>query len=202
MNLVDIFFITSIVLFMYLGGKRGFITELRGFTGLLLSLLVAIKFYDVAGAKLFVKYPRFSLSFAHVIAFVIIAIFTRVCVEIGIYFIQKMFSEDTINKINVLVGALLGFIQGFFILGVLTLTLTVFPMGGKIQKIQGSSVLFNHIRNVTVVVVEKIFSLVPQAENGLNSVLHRLEKDKNNSKQIKQEIKKRAKQHANNELQR
>jgi uncharacterized membrane protein required for colicin V production len=176
MHPIDILLLLGVFAFVFMGAKRGFAQELRGLTGLLLSFILALLYYQKLGFKIWEKAHGVSRTVCFVLAFVIIVLVVRLIIEIFIKVYEKSLGENAQSNLNRLLGGFLGFVQGLFFVGVLTLALSVLPIQDKLRNVREKSILFDHMTNAALTIVNKIFEIVPQSEKAFHAVLDKMEK--------------------------
>jgi uncharacterized membrane protein required for colicin V production len=176
MHLIDIILLLGVFAFVFMGAKRGFAQELRGLTGLLLSFILALLFYEKLGLRIWEKAHGVSKTVCFILAFIIIVLAVRLIIEIFIKVYEKSLGQNAQSNVNRLLGAFLGFVQGLFFVGVLTLALSVLPIQDKLKNAREKSILFDHMTNAALTIVNKIFEIVPQSEKAFHTVLDKIEK--------------------------
>ncbi|OGC09656.1 hypothetical protein A2V82_13410 [candidate division KSB1 bacterium RBG_16_48_16] len=176
MHPIDIFLLAGVFAFVFMGAKRGFVQELRGLTGLLVSFIFALLFYEKLGLKMWEKAQGVSKTVCFILAFIIIVLVVRLIIEMFIKVYEKSLGQNGQSNVNRLLGAFLGFVQGLFFVGVLTLALSVLPVQDKLKNVREKSLLFDHMTNAALTIVNKIFEIVPKSEKAFHTVLDKIEK--------------------------
>jgi len=176
MHWVDFLIVAGILFFVYTGAKRGLILELRGLTGLLIAFLGGLLFYQKVGLKLAAKAPGLPAAIISIIAFIVVVVCIRLLIEVFIILYEKAFGENVKATANKFFGALFGFLQGIFFIGILTLAVTVLPVDQKIKSVEDKSMLFKHMTKAAVFIIDYIFEFVPPAKTAMNNIIQQVEK--------------------------
>jgi len=131
MNWVDLIIILAVIGFTVSGYFKGFLRQLADFVGLLIALVLSVRFYTPLAGYLASKFST-SPNFAKVVSFFLIWIL----VQFIFYFTLQLFYPKIPEKIRKsLPNSILGVIPGFFwgvVFTAIFLTLFVaFPFDGK-----------------------------------------------------------------------
>ena len=113
MSLIDFLIIIVLTIFVAFGSKKGMIAEILGLTGWAVAVLVALRFMGKAGAIM----HRFAGGKFHEAIFIILGFFiilfgVRLAFQALTATFQKIFSQDTVTKVNKIGGAVFGFLEG------------------------------------------------------------------------------------------
>lgn len=175
MGIVDIVIILAIIIFTYLGARRGLVNELLGPTGWIVSFLVALAFCDFPASLLIERFPRLGI-FSTLVSIIAILFIVRILIQVLANYIHNMMGKKADSFANYFGGSVLGFIQGLFILSVLVLSIAVFPFKATIKSIDKDSVLYNHVAHFSVYIVETIAKYVPKTKTAVDALVNKLEK--------------------------
>lgn len=107
MNVLDWVILVSVLIFLYRGIKIGFVQQIFGLSGIILSLILAFHFYDKLGILL-ANWARISESLGNILAFVLLA----VSVSAVMTYLGSIWREHTaasaISIIDGIAGAFFG----------------------------------------------------------------------------------------------
>lgn len=168
--MLDIILLIVLLLSCFIGAKRGFIVQIIHLGSFLIALLVAYIYYKPLAQKfvLWVPYPGFTedatmtlvldtldvdRTFYRVIAFALIFFIVKLILQI----IGSMFDFLTylpiLGPINRLLGAILGFIEFYFIIFIGLYVFALLPLEA-IQNVLNQSILTGLILEHTPVVTQ------------------------------------------------
>ncbi|WP_107840739.1 CvpA family protein [Metasolibacillus meyeri] len=168
--MLDIILLVILFISCVIGAKRGFIVQLIHLGSFLIALLVAYIYYKPLAQKfvLWIPYPGFTenatmtlvldsldvdRTFYRVIAFALIFFVTKLVLQI----IGSMFDFLTylplLGSLNRLLGAVLGFIEFYFIIFIALYVLALLPLE-FIQSVLNKSILTSLILEHTPVITK------------------------------------------------
>ncbi|MBN2410415.1 CvpA family protein [candidate division KSB1 bacterium] len=176
MNTVDIVILVFLTVFVYLGARRGLIDEILGLTGWIIAVVCAIKFGGSLAAIISEKAPNLQMI-SSVLAALIILFGIRFAFLFFIKILKSSAPQITENNTNKVAGAFLGFLQGVFIVGILVLIFLLIPFGRNIKDSPKNSVLFPHMKKVSVFMVNTVANFIPQAQKPLSGLLEKIDED-------------------------
>lgn len=166
--MLDIIILIIFAASLIVGGKRGFVVQAINLFSFVIALIVAYIYYKPLAQKfvLWIPYPGFTedatmtlvldsldvdRTFYRVIAFAII-FFT---VKIALQIVGSMFDFLTylpiLGSINRILGAVLGFVEFYFLLFIALYVLALLPIEG-LQTILDSSILTGLILEHTPII--------------------------------------------------
>ncbi len=175
MNPVDLLILAALVLFVFIGAKRGMIEELLGLTGWIVAILMAIKFGSLIARLVLARVTSLPPTLASILGAAAVLIGVRVLFQVFSQLFQRMFGQDLQNSLNKLVGALFGFIKGAFFISIITLSIYVLPLNENIKALEHHSVLFGHMTKFAQVMVDWVIRMVPEIKEPLDQSLEKLE---------------------------
>jgi membrane protein required for colicin V production len=175
MNPVDLLILAALVLFVFIGAKRGMIEELLGLTGWIIAILMAIKFGSLIARLVLSRVPSLPPTLASILGAAAVLIGVRVLFQVFSQFFQRMFGDDLQNTLDKLIGAIFGFIKGAFFISILTLSIYVLPLNENIKAVEHQSVLFGHMTKFAQVMVDWVIRMVPEIKKPLDQSLEKLD---------------------------
>lgn len=130
MTILDLILIIIIVFFVASGWRFGLIITLGNVVGTIIGVLVAGHYFE-QGAEILDSIFLGNVNLARVVAFIVIFILASRLVGLVFYLIDKFFKVLTalpfLKSVNRLAGALVGFLEGALILGLVLLFIDKFP---------------------------------------------------------------------------
>tara|TARA_B100000029_G_C17563880_1_gene954405 strand:+ start:739 stop:1278 length:540 start_codon:yes stop_codon:yes gene_type:complete len=147
--------IGSIILYFTINGFRhGFIYEISKITSMVFGFIFAHKFHlDIAPF-----FEPYILNYNILIITSYLSIFFIVVMFINIIanFLTKFFDILLLGWLNKLVGSLLGFIKGIFIVCIIIFVLQIAPQT-IIQKLESDSILYQICNNVRINLISSMY---------------------------------------------
>jgi len=174
MNTVDIVILIILTIFVYFGARRGLIDEILGLTGWIIAVICAIKFGGSLAAIISEKAPNFQVI-SSVLAALIILFGIRFAFLFFIKILKTSASQVTENSLNKIAGAFLGFLQGVFITSIIVLIFLLIPFSKNIKNIQNNSVMFPHLKKVSIFIVNTVANFIPQTQSLLSGILEKID---------------------------
>ncbi len=176
MNTVDIVILVFLTVFVYFGARRGLIDEILGLTGWIIAIVCAIKFGGSLAVIISEKAPNLQMI-SSVLAALIILFGIRFAFLFFIKILKSSAPQITENSTNKIAGAFLGFLQGVFIAAILVLIFLLVPFGQNIKDSPKDSVLFPHMKKVSVFMVNTVANFIPRAKKPLEGLLEKIDED-------------------------
>lgn len=131
MNIWDIALLIVLALFIYKGARSGFVRIIGGFAGIIIGAWAAGQFYDTVAQKL-IEYFDFQIMTAIVIAFIAVFVVVNIVVGVMVNIVTKIFRFIPFATLtNRIIGALLGFLEGLLLLGLVIWVINLFPFNTK-----------------------------------------------------------------------
>ena len=147
--------IGSIVLYFTINGFRhGFIYEIAKITSMVLGFIFAHKFHlDITPF-----FEPYILNYNILIITSYLSIFFIVVMSINLIsnFLTKFFDILLLGWLNKLVGSLLGFIKGIFIVCIIIFVLQLAPQT-IIEKLESDSILYQICNNVRINIISSMY---------------------------------------------
>ena len=148
-NWVDILIMIIILLNVMVGIRRGIIRGIINFIGIIAAIFLAIFWFREVG-EFIDLHTALSREISNVIGFAIIFLGICLIARIIEIFLKKVFSLLFISWIDVLGGALLGFIRGSIMVGILLIIATFAPLPVSVKNQFESSFLANRFAIMTM----------------------------------------------------
>ncbi|SRR5690625_2787848 len=143
--MIDLVLFVLLILGFFIGLKRGFILQLFHLTGFIIAFLIAILYYKDLAARLelWIPYPRttddhfwnmitessfLEGAFYNGISFFAIFVIVKIIMQIVANMLDFVANLPILNGLNNLLGAILGFIETYFIMFVVLFILSLIPM--------------------------------------------------------------------------
>jgi membrane protein required for colicin V production len=171
MNYVDILVAVSVLVFLLLGFKDGFVRKLFGILALFVGFILATELMGTVG-KLIIDWFEFSPIFSYcfgffVVLFLVIIIFSLLYKWLG--------SKGTVLKtINRFFGAILGAAQGLLMASLVLLVLKFANLPSEETKRE--SLFYTDILNVAPKVFDYALSVVPDSKSFFEEIEKNLKK--------------------------
>jgi membrane protein required for colicin V production len=165
MNTLDFILIGIILLFAYLGFRRGFLQTLGSLLGIIVASIVAGRFYlwlgDLFGGSNFSKVLAFILVFA-----LIIKLISLVFWALGKIF-QVIAVIPFLQTFERVLGGVLGLTEGILILTVLTFFTTRYPFNDWLTSQMKDSVVVGILLAISYI----FLPLLPEGLKKLKSII-------------------------------
>ena len=166
-NAVDIAFLLVTVLFTIHGIRRGFIASITGITTLVVSVVLAIRFYGVVADFILAQW-ELSPLIANVAGFLVVLLVALVLLAFALTTIAGMLRPlrpflAPLIAVDHLLGAIPGFALGFIISVLLLTALRALPLSGTVQQAVEQSALNGYLTRATAVVLPQVETLFGQA---------------------------------------
>ena len=166
-NGIDAALLLVTALFTLHGIRRGFIGSITGVASLVVSVVLAIKFYPLA-ADLILGQWEVSALIANVVGFIGLLIVAQLLLAFALStiggmlrplrpFLAPLFAADR------LLGAIPGFALGFTISALLLTSVRALPLGGTVQQAVEQSALAGYLTRATAAALPQIETLFGQA---------------------------------------
>ncbi len=159
-NLLDIVFAILLCVFIFRGINSGIIREVGMIAALVLGLLCAYLFFQPV-AELFISW---GLKFAApVAAFIAVFAVTYLIVTIVTHFLKTLIDKIQLGSLDRIFGAALGFLEGFIIVYVLMVLITLQPFQGPKEMLDSSlakNIVDNNLYSLTAYLDEAYRRLV------------------------------------------
>ncbi len=160
MNAFDMIILAILAFFVVRGVLRGFLRETVGLVGLVLGLILAIRYLDVATALLgqIIAWPVSVLS---VVAFVIVFGTVVVLFQIVIAVLVKFLRAVRLRWVDRLAGGVVGLIKGGILAGALALVVSLLPLTGTTAQSRANSAFIPVMREVLPLTFNVVRGLWP-----------------------------------------
>jgi len=123
MNTIDIIVLIPIVYFGVMGFRNGFVRELFGVAGIVLSIFLTF-YYMHSLAEIIVSYGLVNAEFAPYISGIIIFIGTLATVQLIAWVIKKFLEKVYLSTANRILGSIFGILKSSIIISALLLLLS------------------------------------------------------------------------------
>ncbi|HPG41059.1 MAG TPA: CvpA family protein [bacterium] len=174
MNPTDLVIIAVILVFVYLGTKKGLIDEILGITGWIIAVICALKFAGVLGRFITAKIPQLQ-TISTVLAALVILFGIRYSFLLIIKMLKKSSPKISENSYNKVAGAFLGVLQGVLVIGLAVILFLVIPFGPNVKKLVDKSIFFPQMKKVSVFMVNTVANFIPQTRTTMDQVLAKMD---------------------------
>ncbi len=147
MNAFDLIILVILAFFVVRGVLRGFLRETFGLVGLVLGLILAIRYLDVA-TKLLGQIIAWPVSVLSVLAFVIVFGTVVVAFQVVIAVLVKFLRVVRLRWIDRFAGGAVGLVKGSILAGALALVVSLLPLTGTTAQARADSALVPVMRQV------------------------------------------------------
>ncbi|MBO8156407.1 MAG: CvpA family protein [Bacillaceae bacterium] len=173
--MVDLFIFILLIMGFFIGLRRGFIMQLMQLTGFIIAFIFAVIYFDDLAPllELWIPYPEISddsawavfvntlpleNAFYNAVAFAMLFFGVKILLQIVANMLDFIAELPILNSFNGVLGAVLGFIEVYFILFVILYFLALVPVT-YVQNLIDSSFLAAFIVEHTPVFSNQIKSL-------------------------------------------
>jgi uncharacterized protein YkwD len=145
-NPIDILLVVVILLSVLNGYRRGFVHGVLDLAGWILSLLAGLRFYHPLAAWLGPRIDVWPEVWDQPIAFVLVALFVGVLVQMIGYALLRRLPEDLDeSSLNRMFGVVPGFANGLIIVAILSALLLAVPLSEGVSERTRDSALANRL---------------------------------------------------------
>lgn len=155
--MIDLILLGILVLGVLIGLKRGFILQLFHLVGFIVSFIIAVIYFDNLAKKLnlWIPYPELpedatwaifldslplETAFYNGVAFALLFFGSKIILQIVASMLDFIADLPLLNSLNGLLGAILGFLETYFILFVILYILALAPLSFIQSAIDNSSI--------------------------------------------------------------
>ena len=166
-NAVDIALVIIAVLLTIHGMRRGFIALITGLASIVVSVVLAIRFYPLA-AGLILEQWELSPLLANGAGFLAILILSQIVLAVTLNIIAGMLRPlrpwlAPLIAADHLLGAIPGFVLGIVVAALLLTPLRILPLPSTLQQSVEESALAGHLTRATAAALPQIESLFGRA---------------------------------------
>src|SRR6185437_764171 len=145
-NPIDILLVIVILLSVLNGYRRGFINGVLDLAGWVLSVLAGLRYYQPLARWLGTHVDVWSEVWDQPLAFVLIAVFVGVLVQVIGYGLLRRLPEDIHDRrVNRLFGVIPGFVNGLIVVAILSALLLALPLNERLSERTRDSALVNRL---------------------------------------------------------
>ena len=145
-NLIDILLAILILLSVLNGYRRGFVHGVLDLAGWVLSLLAGLRYYEPVALWLGPRIDLWSEVWDRPVAFVLVAVFVGVIVQVIGYWSLRRLPEDIHeHRVNQIFGVIPGFINGVIIVAILSALLLAIPLSEGLSERTRDSAFVNRL---------------------------------------------------------
>ena len=145
-NPIDILLVIVIVLSVLNGYRRGFIHGVLDLAGWVLSLLVALRYYQPLATWIGPRVEMWSEVWDQPIAFVIMAVVVGVVVQLIGYAVLRRLPENIQEqRVNQIFGVVPGFVNGLIVAAIISALLLAVPLNEGLNERTRDSVIANRL---------------------------------------------------------
>lgn len=128
-NPIDILLVVVLLLIVLNGYRRGFVHGVFDLAGWVLSLLAGLRYYHPVAQWLGPRIDLWSEVWDQPVAFILIAVFVGIGVQIIGYLLLRHLPEDIHERhINQVLGVVPGFVNGLIVVAILSALLLAIPL--------------------------------------------------------------------------
>ncbi|MCK4762501.1 MAG: CvpA family protein [Candidatus Aminicenantes bacterium] len=128
-NILDILFVTIVLLSVIFGILKGFIRELFSLAFFIIALILSFLYYSDVG-KIYGDYV--GKNIADFAGFVSILVFVLVVGTLVTYFIKKAFILGPLKSIDRIFGAVFGLLRGVLIAAIIMFAMVAFQINDRL----------------------------------------------------------------------
>jgi uncharacterized protein YkwD len=145
-NPIDILLAILILLSVLNGYRRGFVHGVLDLAGWVLSLLAGLRYYEPVALWLGPRIDLWSEVWDRPVAFVLVAVFVGVIVQVIGYWSLRRLPEDIHeHRVNQIFGVIPGFINGVIIVAILSALLLAIPLSEGLSERTRDSAFVNRL---------------------------------------------------------
>jgi len=145
-NPIDILLAIVILLSVLNGYRRGFVHGVLDLAGWVLSLLVALRYYQPVAQWLGPQIDLWSEVWDQPVAFVLVAVLVGVIVQlVGYWLLIRLPRDIHESRVNQLFGVLPGLVNGLIIAAILSALLLAIPLNEGLSERTRDSALVNRL---------------------------------------------------------
>jgi|YelNatPaOPRAMG01_1025707.scaffolds.fasta_scaffold00021_7 membrane protein required for colicin V production len=160
MNALDAAFLVIVVVFVGRGFFRGFFRETLGLVGLVLAVLLSIRYLGDVTSFLS-RLVAFDRAVVGVLAFVLVFGSVLVAARILAALLRGFFRLTRLGWLDRAGGAVVGLIKGAVLAGALAFIVALVPLPASRQKIRSESALLPTFRRVLPITFDVVRALWP-----------------------------------------
>jgi membrane protein required for colicin V production len=169
MSVMDIMLGVIIVVFTFVGIKRGIINELLGITGWIAAILLALKFCDRLAPRIAAAMPEVE-QISLVVAFIALFAGIRLFFYILIFLFKKLLSSHAQSSMDKIGGGVLGILHGVLLACIFVIMLEFFHIGEKLRDVGSSSFLYPRFSQLSFSVLDGLARFIPQTKGLVDHV--------------------------------
>jgi len=136
---IDIIFLTLIVLMLIHGYAKGFVEELFSWAALVLSILAAVFLYAPGAAFIRRRVMEDVRIVPEILAFIAIFIIVRLFIKLLEKILKDIIMSAHLGGVNRILGLIFGLVEGFALITIILFVLSVQPLFDS-SKVIGDSV--------------------------------------------------------------
>ncbi len=142
MSFIDLILVLLVFAFTFTGWWLGLIYKIGGLMGVFAGVILASRWYEILAEKIGFLFGN-NLNVCRIVSFLVILVVVWKLSNMAFMLLDKIFKILTfipfLKTINRIVGAVLGFLEGSLLLGMLLTFILKFPIGALAQMINNSS---------------------------------------------------------------
>lgn len=152
MQPLDILILLFVGLGIFVGYRKGFLNQVASLLGLLVGLFLAKQYYQDLAKELSPTIFE-SMSFANVVAFIVIVLLVPLAFSIVASLIARVLEAVCLGWLNQIMGAVMGAVKTIFVLSLLIFVFEFFDSDNQIlsKTKKESSILYKPIEAVLYV---------------------------------------------------
>ena len=173
--MLDIILSLFLVLFLFVGYKKGFVSSVISLVGLSAIVVLIGRFAPLAKEGLIGRFALSSLS-ATVLSYILIVVLIMLIAKIVKIILHKIILFLEINWLDKLLGSVFGLMNGVLILMLLVIMIDVLPISNYVWDKTSNSKLTNSIRILTQDVEVNFLKKIPQPNIDKRKVIKKIKK--------------------------
>ncbi|HKU77686.1 MAG TPA: CvpA family protein [Pyrinomonadaceae bacterium] len=145
-NPIDILLVIVLLLIVLNGYRRGFVHGVLDLAGWVLSVLAGLRYYHPVAQWLGPRIDLWSEVWDQPVAFILIAVFVGVGVQIIGYLLLRRLPEDIHERrVNQVLGVIPGFVNGLIVVAILSALLLAIPLNEGLSERTRDSGIVNRL---------------------------------------------------------
>jgi membrane protein required for colicin V production len=160
MNFLDIIFLFILLVFFFLGYKRGFLLSLLQLLGIVLVIVLIRQFGTVIREGI---HHQFGISdtWAIVLGYIVIFIIIMILAKIISLVLQKLIALIHLGWIDRLVGGIVNLLFCFALIVILVLILEISTLSNSLGEVKDNSKIYNSARIIADDIINNYLGEIP-----------------------------------------
>jgi len=164
--LIDVFIIVIVVIYILDGYRQGFLKMLVDLGGIVLSFIIAIKYYDYAA--IFLNDRGIDANFSRPLGFFVLWALSQIIFYLLITLVFRYMPDFiNFNKFNKYPGTLPGMVKGIIIVSLFLILLMTLPLNAATKEQFSKAFIAGRLIQSTAKIGNKMNQILGSANNGL-----------------------------------